>query len=91
MQKCEGCGRPRSTGSARLCRACYRGNGLSEEQRQDVRKWLDAHKIPIDDETREYLVGHAEKRGLTFGEIISRLLLSIADEGLCEEVLGENA
>lgn len=89
MQRCEGCGKPRSTGSARLCRACYRGNCLTDDQRADVRRWLDAHKIPLDDEARAYFQGHADKRGLTVGGLFSALLLAIADEGLCEEVLGE--
>lgn len=64
-------------------------SALSDEDRAALHKWLSADRIQIDDDTRLYLRQEADKRGLTFGGVISSLLHVIADDNMAGAVLDE--
>jgi hypothetical protein len=89
MLRCEECKEPRSKWSARLCRSCYLGVGLTGTEKEATQKWLRSDQIPIDEPTKEYFVAEAEKRGLTFTEILSALLLTIADDKMAAAILDD--
>ena len=60
---------------------------LTDLERASLQKWLSADRIKIVDPTREYFFAEAEKRGLTFGEMLSAILLAVADDEMANAIL----
>lgn len=85
---CESCQGPRSKWSSGLCRCCYEGrSSLTGSDSERLRNWVRDDRLTVDDEGHEYLRGEAKKRGLSFGQMVTVLLQTIADEEIASAIL----